>query len=391
MAKTIKFPLKLKDDFPVRSLDELRQYFDLNKIIGYFFDDKLIKWLEARDYIIELNAIKSLDKNDTDLNRKLCQIFNVEYSDKIAADIQSIARKNKYLEILRQYTSDKNILSNVDLIASHQEELGEFNDMDAMYHIGRIYLLSQSKEIKDYDKAMEWLQKAANLGSSNAMHLIADRYRVGDGISKDTEEAMSWYKKAAELGNVSAMSWIGLLYHTEFKDYKQSMQWFLKAIDNNPNDGFSMAIIGNMYEYGEGVSKNIEKAFDWYLKAAQTNNVTAVEALSYWYARHQNYDEAINCCQKMIDIKGDFANMFDLGAAFITGNKGFKDYDKAMQCFQIVAASDNRFTAPAIRCIGNMYRNGFGVSKDYDKAREWYQKAADLGDNYAIKSLKKLD
>lgn len=47
-AKKIKFPLKLKDDFPARNLEELKQHFELNKVVGYFLDGKLLMWLDTR-------------------------------------------------------------------------------------------------------------------------------------------------------------------------------------------------------------------------------------------------------------------------------------------------------------------------------------------------------
>jgi uncharacterized protein len=37
--------------------------------------------------------------------------------------------------------------------------------------------------------------------------------------------------------------------------------------------------------------------------------------------------------------------------------------------------------------LGWPYRNGWGVAQDYDKAREWYQKAADAGSAMAMNNL----
>ena len=47
--KRTKFPLKLKNDVEVRTFDELHEHFDLEKIIGYFQDGRLLTWLNARD------------------------------------------------------------------------------------------------------------------------------------------------------------------------------------------------------------------------------------------------------------------------------------------------------------------------------------------------------
>jgi uncharacterized protein len=40
--------------------------------------------------------------------------------------------------------------------------------------------------------------------------------------------------------------------------------------------------------------------------------------------------------------------------------------------------------------LGLMYRDGVGVAQDYDKAREWLQKAADAGDKDAKQELTRL-
>lgn len=48
MAKKIKFALTMKDGTKVRTLNELREHFDLERVIGYFLDGRLQKWLEDR-------------------------------------------------------------------------------------------------------------------------------------------------------------------------------------------------------------------------------------------------------------------------------------------------------------------------------------------------------
>jgi TPR repeat protein len=40
--------------------------------------------------------------------------------------------------------------------------------------------------------------------------------------------------------------------------------------------------------------------------------------------------------------------------------------------------------------LGRLYENGWGVARDFAKAREWYQKAADTGYELAKSYLKRL-
>ncbi len=51
---------------------------------------------------------------------------------------------------------------------------------------------------QDEMKAIEWLQKATELGFTSAFSALGDHYAAGIGFSVDLEEAFSWYSKAAE-------------------------------------------------------------------------------------------------------------------------------------------------------------------------------------------------
>jgi TPR repeat protein len=54
-----------------------------------------------------------------------------------------------------------------------------------------------------------------------------------------------------------------------------------------------------------------------------------------------------------------------------------KDYGKAREWYEKAAAKDN---ARAMARLGLLYEIGWGVAKDYGTAREWYEKAAAKGD-----------
>jgi uncharacterized protein len=59
------------------------------------------------------------------------------------------------------------------------------------------------------------------------------------------------------------------------------------------------------------------------------------------------------------------------------------DYDKAREWFEKAA---DKGDAGAMFNLGRLYANGYGVAKDYDKAREWYEKAADKDEAGAMHS-----
>ena len=50
MPKKIKFALEMKDGVKVRTIEDLRDSFDIEKAISYFLDGKLLEWLQDRYY-----------------------------------------------------------------------------------------------------------------------------------------------------------------------------------------------------------------------------------------------------------------------------------------------------------------------------------------------------
>ena len=144
MAKKIKFPLKMKSNAQVRTIEDLREHFDLTKAVEYFLNGKLLIWLEARCYDKEANAIKKMNKDEAQLHQKLCSIFGVEYTEQDApANMEEVEERNLRLARLKQYTSDETILSHVDHVAFDQEELSDLLDEN----IHDIYLCSNSFSI----------------------------------------------------------------------------------------------------------------------------------------------------------------------------------------------------------------------------------------------------
>ncbi|MDE6686168.1 MAG: sel1 repeat family protein [Lachnospiraceae bacterium] len=70
----------------------------------------------------------------------------------------------------------------------------------AMSNVGWMYFEGKGIE-QDYVTAMEWYEKAADLGNMYAMINIGDMYCEGYGVEQDYEMALEWYEKAADLGN----------------------------------------------------------------------------------------------------------------------------------------------------------------------------------------------
>ena len=138
MAKRIRFPLKLAQGAEVRTLEELREHFDLEAILEYYKNGKLLTWLEDRYLEGEAEAVQALDAAAPDFQKQLCEVFQVEYTGS-DLDLEEIERRQERLKRLRTITDEAEFIENIDRVAFDQEELADLLDEGA----NKIYLCGE--------------------------------------------------------------------------------------------------------------------------------------------------------------------------------------------------------------------------------------------------------
>ena len=123
MSKKIKFALEMKDGVKVRTLEELREHFDMKKVVAYFFDGKLQKWLEDRYCNQEAKAVYEIGQEDPEILQKLCQILGVVCAPEQEIDANYLLNIRKKQELLNQITEDEAILENAEKTAFNQRDI----------------------------------------------------------------------------------------------------------------------------------------------------------------------------------------------------------------------------------------------------------------------------
>ena len=135
-----KFLLELEGGAQVATMEELRQNFDLEKIMDYLEDGRLEKWLRDRFYAAEADAIKTLHPDDEETPEKLCDILGVDY-EQFADLAEEIFWRRERLEHLIEITDDEEILQHVDDVAFDQEDLEDILSSDEIPEV--IYLCDE--------------------------------------------------------------------------------------------------------------------------------------------------------------------------------------------------------------------------------------------------------
>ncbi len=267
-------------------------------------------------------------------------------------------------------------------------------DVDSYAALGNMYAQGIHFK-KDYEEAYKWLKLAADSGHATAMFELAKFYSEGYGIPKDKKMVVSLVKKSAELGEPSAQQLLGVLYQLgEYgieKDDSESLGWYMKSAKGN--NALAQLKVGDAYLEGNLLSKDVDKAFEYWNKSAEKHNIDAMKRLRAFYLEgidniKANLDIASNWTLKAAELD-DCESQRQLGLDFLLGTCGTIDYEKASIWSKKAA---DKGDAQAQYTLGVMYKRGlFEGGVDLDEAKQWFHKAALQGFEPALNEMKLLE
>jgi TPR repeat protein len=158
----------------------------------------------------------------------------------------------------------------------------------------------------------------------------------------------------------------------------------------NQGDPESQYTLGWIFESGQGVTQDIEKAVYWYQKAAELNNVPAQFVLATIYDKGiglpKNPEIAITWYLKAAN-QGDAEAQFQLGLHHQQGRGVEKNETTSLSWYQ-KAAQQGHLTAQIN--LGKIYQSGKGIKKNNSIAIEWYEKAAQQNNALAQYQLARM-
>lgn len=327
MARKIRFPLKMSNGTEVRTLDELRANFDLNAVLGYYADGKLVTWLRDRYFENEANAVEALDKTSATFQNDLCGILGVTLSpdtDEEAFDEEYILRRNEKRALLRDLTDDEKIINSVDSAVFDQDDL--YNIYDLGKH--EIYLCKGEFEIPinitgvtyigiadptvklrsgsfaDYEsKGIKFVNCGEDATTEdhndNAAEKIDEDYESMDVDKFRDKEKFEALKQRAAEQNPGALYKLAECYSKGIRgkvDMKNALRWYkAAAAQGHVKAQFTL---GETYFKGEYAPRDKQVAIRWYTKAAMQGYVKAELALGDCYFNGDGVPENMELAKK---------------------------------------------------------------------------------------------
>lgn len=273
-------------------------------------------------------------------------------------------------------------------------------------HAKSCYILGGYFEQGDYvdeneQKSLKLFKESAKLGYAPAQKKLGDIYRQGLlGNDESPKKSFNWYLKAAEQGRASAQFYVGYYYSSGYgvkKNLTLAFEWYSKAAEQN-----NAAALNNLaicFEYGEGTDVDLTKAIYYYEKSAKLGNITAQKNLAICYENGTGVElnpSKVFYWTLETAINGDVESQGKIASYLLKGygtdiNKEeallwyARYYSKdihinsASEAFDFLKKKADEGDSQALYIVGKCLQYGLIVDRSYEKASEFFDKAAELG------------
>lgn len=160
----------------------------------------------------------------------------------------------------------------------------EAGDADAAYQIGTQLLARQGGAGPDTERAILYLERAANANHAFAHTALAQHYRAQSQVPQNRARMLHHYRAAATLGDTNAQTELGrlLLDYSASGDVPADMLVQARAqahalLEHAAKNGNRTAQwhLGHALYHGSGLPKNPDAGIAWLQKAAEQGHGTA--------------------------------------------------------------------------------------------------------------------
>ena len=211
-------------------------------------------------------------------------------------------------------------------------ENDDMADDDLFYKLGQMFKLGLGTD-SDVTKAIEYFRRSAEMNNKNGLFEYGKALLIGEHIPQDADSAVKLLEKAVKLKNSNAKRFLALEYisgeHLE-QDFEKGIALLTECADSG--DVIACYRLGKIYLQGEIMPQNLDKAEKYLLLATDTEY--AQYALAKLYLQEEKYDiqKAVNYFENCAD-KNHWAS-YQLGRIYLFGAAGLtKDKEKAIEWF----------------------------------------------------------
>ncbi|MGB5560209.1 MAG: caspase family protein [Paracoccaceae bacterium] len=278
-----------------------------------------------------------------------------------------------WAELARAYRAG----GNYEKALEWQQKAADADYLAAVVNLGQMYLDGQAVE-QNNARALSLFTYAADREEPAAFTALGWVYRAGVGVEQDYRESMYWYTRGADKGNDWAMTNIAELLQTGKgfpRDPDKAVEWYTRAAKSG--ELTAQTRLARMYQTGDGIEKDFDQAKFWYESAAGRGVPNAVTRLGIMYEEGQGQDpdpEAAFRLYSRAATEGDDEALYRLGKLYASSSPLYDDPEKAAALLELAVA---RNVYGSHRDLGKLYETGRGVAKDPARAIALYEVASE--------------
>lgn len=269
----------------------------------------------------------------------------------------------------------------------------ERNDIDAIHDVIR-FLENDPDRQKEL---FSWCQRGAQLNDGKCICKLGKLYFYGMGTEMDEFKAMNCFRKAETMEIPEAYYFLGLAYY-EAKgvvspNIQKAEEYFRKAAEAGYSD--AIKAIAELYMQS-GHENGYEKAIEYLKTIAEGEHADiAYEGLmriAVEQMNAQDYDDPQNSelYQKALrfETSGKEAGMTEsLSKAFLDRGINLYNIEKYESAIAPLLLAAQMGESEAATHLGDLYFYGYGVDTDYEQSYYWFSKAAQSNNAYAQYSI----
>lgn len=325
-----------------------------------------------------------------------------------------------------QYFYGNGEQKNIEMAFTYYKQAADLNNPVGYFNVGKYFIEKES-----YKQAIEYLEKAKDLGYTKANIQLSNMFLNGLGFRKNKKKAFKYLNQAVEANDIMAMHQLGLFYLHGVGCKKEELlayKYFEMSSENKVPEG--MYHLGSLLLEAKKMKKEFENGFFWLDKAAENGSVEAILKLKSFYQNSHpylkkksvlylnemefyydellarlgnteslervsfiyyegsavtkiNYEKAMEYFKALFD-KDHTKGYLGLGLCYMYGKGVPVNYQKAKELLDVAGT---RKDIIAMNALGDIYRQGYGVDVNYQRAKDYYFEAAKSNETNALINL----
>ncbi len=295
---------------------------------------------------------------------------------------QEESAQEKAFIFFKKVVENSAILQHASLEKNYEEMVKKAQSR-AAYHIGKVYekglsslVMASCNSAADYYKLS--IAKDEYERAFYALAVLLDNQQI---VSTMNDEAKIYLLQAQAKKLPEASSLLAkILIKEEGKITNEALKLYEEAADGEDEE--ALLKLGSYYETGTCCQQSMEKAFEYYKKAAARGNAKLIDLF-----KSKADKDADSCCF--------LAHLYLLGKkipknesqAIAWAREGVK---KGSEQARVILKNIGQTNCEALYILGYMYEMGEGGEKNLDLAINFYEKAARAMNPKALQRLEEL-